>query len=484
MREPHQHYTFWTGRSASRIDRFYVAADLGSQVQWEGTELPKRQPDHQAVTLTLQQVRRKGRVARRLPRLEYPIRAEHDEEMLDKVRDRVSNLWRAIPEKERITWDEGSSRLKEDLRRLRREEARWVRAATKLLQQRRKKPRSTRRNFIAADIAQNQEAGETRFGVSLTSSHDSIRHFYRRISNWSRDQTVTALTPKHSATSPNASVANTMAAEWQHIISVVHSPMSATARAHLFDKSVIIPASRKVTADWNAKLTAEIVEAEVATALSSLARHKAPGPDQIPNDFFVDCRSELVPWLTPMFNRVLQGKETPASFAEGMIIPLRKNGDFDYALDYRPITLLSTYYKVFTKVIASRLQTGLQHVIGVTQQGFVRKRLLERSVILMQSVLHEAFEDEHMGTDEAPAGVLLNFMKAYDTLNRDFILLALQCFGFANEFVQLVGRLHENTRAHFLVNGQLSEVVPVTSGIRQGCPLAPCCSLSRRKSSR
>ncbi|KAF1329563.1 reverse transcriptase, partial [Globisporangium splendens] len=55
--------------------------------------------------------------------------------------------------------------------------------------------------------------------------------------------------------------------------------------------------------------------------------------------------------------------------------------------------------------------------------------------------------------------LLLDFAKAYDSLDRSFLAQALQHLGFPLKF--------------FIVNGFLSRKYNVTSGIRQGCPLAP-----------
>lgn len=66
----------------------------------------------------------------------------------------------------------------------------------------------------------------------------------------------------------------------------------------------------------------------------------------------------------------------------------------------------------------------------------------------MQAVLQESYVGKREAAEDASAVVLLDFMKAYDTLNREFMLLALQRFGFDARFVQLVGRMHERTTAH------------------------------------
>lgn len=48
-----------------------------------------------------------------------------------------------------------------------------------------------------------------------------------------------------------------------------------------------------------------------------------------------------------------------------IIATLRKNGDSEDSLDYRPIALLSSVYKIFTKIVASRLQLVLPRLTGV-----------------------------------------------------------------------------------------------------------------------
>lgn len=97
-----------------------------------------------------------------------------------------------------------------------------------------------------------------------------------------------------------------------------------------------------------------------------------------------------------VFNQILAGGEIPPPFLEGQVVPLRKNGDSDNLMDYRPITMLSTCYKIFAAIIAARLQKQLWKIIGETQQGFVKSRVMEKSVILMQATLQRAFYDEHL----------------------------------------------------------------------------------------
>ena len=205
---------------------------------------------------------------------------------------------------------------------------------------------------------------------------------------------------------------------------------------------------------------AVIAEAEVVLAVRALSRHKAPGTDGLRNGFYKYLQSLLVSPLVEIASKVLQGAQPPQSFMEALIIPLCKKEDSDDAMDYRPFSLLETGYKVIAKVLATRMKTCLTHVIGSSQQGFVR-------VSMMMAHLQSARAESNLLADASRAIVLLDFRKAYDTVDRYFMVEALRHFGFDEKFLALIQWLHTNTTARFSVNGELSSVRPVWSGICQ-----------------
>ncbi|DBA03867.1 TPA: hypothetical protein N0F65_004557 [Lagenidium giganteum] len=69
--------------------------------------------------------------------------------------------------------------------------------------------------------------------------------------------------------------------------------------------------------------------------------------------------------------------------------------------------------------------------------------------------------------------MLLDFSKAYDTLDRGYLLRVLHWYGFPQRFVDIVQRLHTGTTATFLVENAESSGIALSCGIRQECPLAP-----------
>ena len=58
-------------------------------------------------------------------------------------------------------------------------------------------------------------------------------------------------------------------------------------------------------------------------------------------------------------------------------------------------------------------------------------------------------------------------------MTRSCVIFYSRSCGFADSFITMIWNLHHNTTARFVVNGLLSDPIPVLTGIRQGCPLAP-----------
>ncbi|DAZ99148.1 TPA: hypothetical protein N0F65_010232 [Lagenidium giganteum] len=138
-------------------------------------------------------------------------------------------------------------------------------------------------------------------------------------------------------------------------------------------------------------------------------------------------------------------------------------------LDFRPIALLSTDYKLFTRVLANRLRPMLPRIVHPLQTRFVPGRDIHSTIDVFLALQRE----ERVKPSSEACVLLLDFSKAYDTLRRDHLLAALKHAGLLARFRTLVDALHDGTSAVFLVNGFPSSRLAVTRGIRQGCPLAP-----------
>lgn len=98
---------------------------------------------------------------------------------------------------------------------------------------------------------------------------------------------------------------------------------------------------------------------------------------------------------------------------------------------------------------------------------------MTKTVIVMMAQITAATDQDDVTAKNSRYILLLDFRKAYDTVDREFMSETLRHSGFDDRLVDLISGIHKGTTASFVVNGSQSVALPVISGIRQGCPLAP-----------
>ena len=464
--------TFRRRDSGSRLDRCYVTEDSSDWVVGSSVVVPVGGSDHCGCVTWMRDPRLRP-ITRPPEPLAYPITARHPDVMERIVgQSIVETLNHASRIK--LDWDTTVQHLCDALRVIKRKEKTRANRQRKRRERKLRAKIQTLQDLIAYGVQRAIRLRRVRHGEYLLAKGVDPNVVFKRIAERDQNQTITAIrVPTTSPLSKDESVANKMAAAWQPLLGSSHATVSPLNMTTACAKLYRIPSGRRLDTAEKESLTKTITEDEVHRAVENRGRYKSAGADRLSNDFYIDWADLLVPRLTKEFNTILSGAAPPASFCDAVIVPLRKNGDSDNAMEYRPISLLQSSYKFFTRVLAERVQKSLGKVINQDQNGFVRGRRMEHNIWLMQAVLQQQYHNPNETEEAAPAVILLDLQKAYDTLDRQFVSQALNDFGNGQQFIDLVQRLHTATMAQFLVNGDLSDKFAVRTGIRQGCPLAP-----------
>ena len=103
----------------------------------------------------------------------------------------------------------------------------------------------------------------------------------------------------------------------------------------------------------------EFIEEEVERAIKRMKRHKAQGMDGITSDIIKLGGPIVLNYLTNIFCNILKTKQTPDSLHKAKIVILFTKGDPKDIKNYRPISLLSHSYKIFTRLLQIRIERTL-----------------------------------------------------------------------------------------------------------------------------
>ena len=207
--------------------------------------------------------------------------------------------------------------------------------------------------------------------------------------------------------------------------------------------------------------------AEVRAVLRK-ARSTQPGLDGLKVALYRAAKDTFVPLLARVFSAIGVEDEMPSGFHTGVIVPLHKAGDRTLPANYRPITLLNTDYRLLAAVLGTRLAPNLLEVIDPVQTAFLQGRSIGENIMCLQILPHAL-------AAAGRSGVLAvcDFQKAYDTVDRGFLLEVMRRLGAGPVLLKWVRLLLSGTTARALVMGQLSRLTTFHAGVRQGCPLAP-----------
>ena len=223
---------------------------------------------------------------------------------------------------------------------------------------------------------------------------------------------------------------------------------------------------------------------EVKTSLSKAPNGSAPGVDGIIYEFYKDKmlnheKDGERPDMVGILHMVIQDIEVNGlkrmsrdgkhkqEFTDGIMHLVFKKKEKWKIANYRPITLLNTDYKTYTKTIALRLAEVAKSLINEDQAGFVP----QRSIYDHTKTTNLAIEYCEM-MDKNGCIIALDQEKAYDKIDHDYLWKMLEHYEFPKEFIGRIKELYKDTGKAIMVNGVVTKQYKVERGVHQGDPMS------------
>jgi hypothetical protein len=156
------------------------------------------------------------------------------------------------------------------------------------------------------------------------------------------------------------------------------------------------------------------------------------------------------------------------------IKPLYKKGEIVNTSIYRPISLLTSFSKIFGKIIYTRLFHHLNHnnILVDEQFGFRTKSSIDlASYKLINDVLTSLNYRLLVG------GVFCDLQKAFDCVDHDILLSKINWYGISGKEHKLLSSYLKNRHHRVIITNKskqyYSKWEPIRFGIPQGSILGP-----------
>ena len=214
----------------------------------------------------------------------------------------------------------------------------------------------------------------------------------------------------------------------------------------------------------------EIEPDEVLTILTSINPNKSADFVGISPRFVKLSAFSMYENLTHIFNISFRSGMFPDKMKVAKVIPIHKTGSKMELSNYRPISLLPIFSKIFEKLMHSRIYQFLQdkNILFKNQYGFQKKKSTEHAIFDIHSKIVDAYENK-----EIPCCIFLDFAKAFDTVNHRIMLNELSYYGIRGVSNNWLESYLSNRQQCVQIGSHTSDFKPINCGVPQGSVLGP-----------
>ena len=145
-----------------------------------------------------------------------------------------------------------------------------------------------------------------------------------------------------------------------------------------------------------------------------------------------------------------------------------KEADATEMKKFRPIALINCSFKIFSKTLNNRLIRIIDRLISPNQTVFIKGRYILESVVAAHEIIHEIARKK-----EAGIVLKLDYEKAYEIVNWDFLVEVLTSRGFSKTWINWIINLTRGGSICVRLNDVNGPYFIVGKGLRQGDPLPP-----------
>ena len=224
-----------------------------------------------------------------------------------------------------------------------------------------------------------------------------------------------------------------------------------------------------VKSNMNSMFISNITEAEVTETILDL-NNSSPGYDEVPAIVMKQNIHALIKPLTYLINCSINKGIFPDELKIAKVIPIYKSGDKTSIENYRPISVLSVFSKVFEKIMYNHLINFINkhNILYKYQFGFRKRHSTNHAIITLVDKISTALDRGNV-----VIGCFLDLKKAFDTVNHSILISKLYKYGIRGNSLQWFKSYLANRQQFVQIHTSKSNTETVTCGVPQGSILGP-----------
>ena len=214
----------------------------------------------------------------------------------------------------------------------------------------------------------------------------------------------------------------------------------------------------------------EEISEDVSDCVDKLKPHTAPGLDQISPKFVKLSKCVLAPLLARLFNRCIELETFPNDFKIASVIPIPKKTSPPSLDEFRSISLLSVFCKLFEKILESKMTKFITKncILTSSQFGFTENNSTELAITTFYDKILNNLNGKLI-----TCSIFLDLRKAFDSVSHEILLKKLYHYGFRGKMFNLLSPCLSGRQICSRIDDKFSFLRLVKNGVSQGSVVGP-----------
>ena len=206
--------------------------------------------------------------------------------------------------------------------------------------------------------------------------------------------------------------------------------------------------------------------AEIINIIQNIKSKPNTGFDNISTQFIKNSMETIA----EIINSMIRSGIFPNDLKIAKVITLYKSGDSRLFTNYRPISLLPAFSKVFERLIYNRLHSFLEkyNILFTSQYGFHKQNSTEHATLELIDSVVNVLNDKHYAL-----AVFIDLSKAFDTLDHEMLLDKLWHYSIRGVQYTLFKSYIEHRKQFVINKDTMSDYQSTKCGVPQGSFLEP-----------